>query len=84
MLKYKGRISVAEPEERRMSDLSDWGSSATSSVDIQVIQYHEATSTLNVIEVLVSHEMTNMFYSRTSYLRSFSHFSLWGAVTVLA
>ncbi|GFY98920.1 hypothetical protein Acr_13g0003210 [Actinidia rufa] len=37
MLKYKIPLSnVAEPEERRMSDLSDWASSVTSSVDIQL------------------------------------------------
>ncbi|PSR95395.1 Spindle pole body component like [Actinidia chinensis var. chinensis] len=36
-LKYKIPLSnVAEPEERRMSDLSDWASSVTSSVDIQL------------------------------------------------
>lgn len=27
----------AEPEERRMSDLSDWASSVTSAADIQVM-----------------------------------------------
>ncbi|KAL6955587.1 hypothetical protein U1Q18_046018 [Sarracenia purpurea var. burkii] len=37
MFKYKLPFSnVAEPEERRMSDLSDWASSVTSSADIQV------------------------------------------------
>ncbi|CAL5433883.1 unnamed protein product [Camellia sinensis] len=37
MFKYKIPFSkMAEPEERRMSDLSDWGSSVTSSVDIQL------------------------------------------------
>ena len=28
----------AEPEERRMSDLSDWASSVTSAADIQVMR----------------------------------------------
>jgi hypothetical protein len=38
MLQYKFVISnEAEPEERRMSDLSDWASSVTSSADIQVM-----------------------------------------------
>lgn len=38
MLKHKWQPAVeAEPEERRMSDLSDWASSVTSSVDVQVI-----------------------------------------------
>ncbi|XP_062172801.1 uncharacterized protein LOC133878283 isoform X2 [Alnus glutinosa] len=37
MLQYKFAISnEAEPEERRMSDLSDWASSVTSSADIQM------------------------------------------------
>lgn len=34
MLQYK--MNEAEQEERRMSDLSDWGSSVTSAADIQV------------------------------------------------
>ncbi|KAI5675252.1 hypothetical protein M9H77_06202 [Catharanthus roseus] len=37
MFKHKWpSASEAEPEERRMSDLSDWASSVTSSVDIQL------------------------------------------------
>ncbi|XP_027077332.1 uncharacterized protein LOC113776350 [Coffea eugenioides] len=37
MLKCKWAPTIeAEPEERRMSDLSDWGSSVTSSVDLQL------------------------------------------------
>lgn len=38
MLQYKlAFLNEAEPEERRMSDLSDWASSVTSSAEIQVI-----------------------------------------------
>ncbi|KAK6925674.1 hypothetical protein RJ641_007393 [Dillenia turbinata] len=37
MLKYKFPVTIeAEPEERRMSDLSDWASSVTSAADIQL------------------------------------------------
>lgn len=38
MLKFEmpPAANQAEPEERRMSDLSDWAASVTSSVDIQV------------------------------------------------
>lgn len=37
MFKYKIPISnETEPDERRMSDLSDWAPSVTSSVDVQV------------------------------------------------
>lgn len=32
--------SPAEQEERRMSDLSDWASSVTSSAEIRVIKFH--------------------------------------------
>lgn len=40
MFKYKSPPAIdEEPEERRMSDLSDWASSVTSSVDIQVITF---------------------------------------------
>ncbi|KAK7261565.1 hypothetical protein RIF29_27879 [Crotalaria pallida] len=35
MLQYKMPYSNEEPEERRMSDLSDWASSVTSAADIQ-------------------------------------------------
>ncbi|OIW08956.1 hypothetical protein TanjilG_05932 [Lupinus angustifolius] len=35
MLQYKLSLSNEEPEERRMSDLSDWASSVTSAADIQ-------------------------------------------------
>ncbi|GAV63506.1 hypothetical protein CFOL_v3_07024 [Cephalotus follicularis] len=34
--KLQNHTNDAEPEERRMSDLSDWGSSVTSSVEIQM------------------------------------------------
>lgn len=37
MFKYKIPISnLTEPDERRMSDLSDWAPSVTYSIDIQV------------------------------------------------
>ncbi|XP_052184373.1 uncharacterized protein LOC127796328 [Diospyros lotus] len=36
MFKYKIHLCDVEPEERRMSDLSDWAPSVTSSVDIQL------------------------------------------------
>ncbi|RZC77386.1 hypothetical protein C5167_001522 [Papaver somniferum] len=36
MFKFKPVIGGAEQEERRMSDLSDWGSSVTSAADIQL------------------------------------------------
>lgn len=38
VLQYKmPLVDQVEQDERRMSDLSDWASSVTSSVDIQVI-----------------------------------------------
>ena len=44
ILQYKTCYSnVAEQEERRMSDLSDWASSVTSAAEIQVI--YELTKT---------------------------------------
>lgn len=47
MLQYKLAFSnEAEPEERRMSDLSDWASSVTSSAEIQVIGGSEASEEL--------------------------------------
>ncbi|KAF7152402.1 hypothetical protein RHSIM_Rhsim01G0190000 [Rhododendron simsii] len=37
LYKYKSRLSnVVQPDERRMSDLSDWGSSVTSCVDVKL------------------------------------------------
>lgn len=39
MMQYKiTPVNEVEPEERRMSDLSDWASSITSSVEVQVME----------------------------------------------
>lgn len=39
MLQFKmNHVNEVEPEERRMSDLSDWASSVTSSVEVQVME----------------------------------------------
>lgn len=39
MLQYKmTHMDEVEPEERRMSDLSDWASSITSSLEVQVME----------------------------------------------
>ncbi|GFZ12998.1 hypothetical protein Acr_23g0013830 [Actinidia rufa] len=57
-IKYKIPLSnVAEPEERRMSDLSDWAFSVTSSVDIQkerLTLYGTAGACLGALAVLSS------------------------------
>lgn len=76
MYKYKRHLSnVVEPDERRMSDLSDWNSSVTSCVDVQVIQTSISSNfcSLNFMKVVFVHEMSNKHYSRASYIGSFSH-----------
>lgn len=47
MLQYKIPFitEVVEQEERRMSDLSDWASSVTSTAEIQVMEDSEAVIT---------------------------------------
>lgn len=76
LYKYKSRLSnVVQPDERRMSDLSDWGSSVTSCVDVKVIQILISSNfcSLNFMKVLFVHEMSNKHYSGASYFGSFCH-----------
>lgn len=64
MFKHKWpSASEAEPEERRMSDLSDWASSVTSSVDIQV------TSTYTHWNLIIVTLLSYQFRSSRSILK---------------